>query len=125
MLKILLVDDDPELCGLWEGILQKHGGGRLSVETFTDADAALRRFGPDVGLLLLDWHLPGRDGKELLAAARQKGIAAQRIIIFSGSSSRDLHENFPMGDCLAVLNKGDTTQRAILLKIVDEALQGG
>ena len=121
-LKILIVDDDKEDSFLWERTLKKRFQGQVAVETCTYGTEALQRIDSDLGLLLLDWHMPSLDGREVAQQLRQKGFESKRIIVLSGAKSEDLHERFPMGDCLAVIQKGDPRQGEILLDIVAELL---
>ena len=70
--RILLADDDRELCALLADYLRHEG---FAVETVHDGAAALARLGagatrPD--LLILDIMMPGRDGLETLRALRAK-----------------------------------------------------
>ena len=45
-----------------------------------------------------------------------------KIIILSGRDADYLHKKFPMGECLAVLNKSEAKQKAVFNMILD-ALQ--
>lgn len=122
-LKILIVDDDREDSFLWERILKKRFQGEVAVETCTDGKEALKRIDSSLGLLLLDWHMPSLDGREVAQQLRQKGFETKKIIVLSGAKVEDLHERFPMGDCLAVIQKGDPRQGEILLDIVTDLLR--
>ena len=121
-LKILIVDDDPEDSRLWDRILKDRFRNQVDVETCTDGEEAMQRIDSRLGLLLLDWRMPGLDGREIAQKIREKGFESKKIIILSGGRSEDLHEQFPMGDCLAVIQKGDPRQREILLDIVTDLL---
>lgn len=121
-LKILIVDDDKEDSFLWERTLKKRFQDQVAVETCTDGNEALKRIDSNLALLLLDWHMPSIDGREIAQLLRQKGFETKKIVVLSGAKSEDLHKRFPMGDCLAVIQKGDPRQREILLEIVNELL---
>ena len=58
----------------------------------------------------------------VLARMKDKGIDKSRIIILSGRDAEYLHKRFPMGRCLAVLNKHEARQKAVLDMVFD-ALQ--
>jgi putative two-component system response regulator len=63
--RILVVDDQEANALLLQAILER--AGYRSVETLNDPLAVVRRCGDDPpDLLLLDWHMPGRNGPEIL-----------------------------------------------------------
>lgn len=114
MRKILIVDDDAAfLQALREQIQSLYP--LLDVEGCTDpflALAVLKREAVD--LLLVDLEMPGLDGAKIFSYAVSIGMDKNRIVILSGRDSDYLHEQFPMGTCLAVLNKYEAKQKAVL-----------
>ena len=68
----------------------------------------------DVDLLLVDLEMPALDGTKIFSFAVSIGMDKNRIVILSGRDSDYLHEQFPMGTCLAVLNKYEVKQKAVL-----------
>jgi hypothetical protein len=58
--------------------------------------------------------MPGLDGAKVLAYAAGKGIDRKRIIILSGRNAEYLHQRFPPGSCLGVLNKFEAKQQEAL-----------
>jgi two-component system response regulator CpxR len=68
--KILLVDDDAELCALMVEFLQREG---FTVECAHDGHQGLdKALEEGVGLVVLDVMLPGLDGFEILRRLRQQ-----------------------------------------------------
>jgi DNA-binding response OmpR family regulator len=68
--KILIVEDDPDICDLLKRVLESDG---YEVETASDSAGALKAVAegpPD--LVLLDVVLGGEDGRDLLVKLRQK-----------------------------------------------------
>ncbi|OGU06000.1 MAG: histidine kinase [Geobacteraceae bacterium GWC2_58_44] len=114
MRKILIVDDDaPFLQALREKIQSLYP--LLEVEACTDpfqALAVLKR--EKVDLLIVDLEMPLLDGTKIFNFAVSVGMDKNRIVILSGRDSDYLHEQFPMGTCLAVLNKYEAKQKAVL-----------
>jgi two-component SAPR family response regulator len=75
---------------------------------------ALREINQDVDLLIVDLEMPRMNGNKIIAYAIDVGIDRNRIILISSHDANYLHEHFPMGTCLAVLNKFEAGQKAVL-----------
>lgn len=112
--KILIVDDDaPFLKALKENIEKLYP--LLEVETCSDPLLALKTINEGgLNLLLVDLEMPTLDGTKIFNYAVASGMDKNRIVILSGRDSDYLHERFPMGTCLAVLNKYEAKQKAVL-----------
>jgi CheY-like chemotaxis protein/nitrogen-specific signal transduction histidine kinase len=82
-LRILVVDDEPVVLEALEALLRQEGHQTL---TASDGEAALRQAEaerPDI--ILLDLHLPGLSGFEVVSRLRQvPELAAVPVIAFSG-----------------------------------------
>lgn len=113
MKKILLIDDDAAFLKLLEEYV-KERYPRLRVLTCNDPVKCLVSITEDLDLLLIDLEMPGLDGSKVLSYAVAKGVNKNRIIILSGRDAEYLHERFPMGSCLAVLNKYEGRQQSVL-----------
>lgn len=116
--KILIIDDDRVFLELLEAYVRERCP-TLRVETCDDPVRGLASITADLDLLILDLEMPGLDGGQVLAYAVRKGLSKCRVIILSGRDSDYLHARFPMGTCLAVLNKYEARQRAVLDMIFD------
>ncbi len=113
MKKILLIDDDAAFLKVLEDYVEERYPG-LEVTTCNDPIKCLVSITEDVDLLLLDLEMPGLDGVKVLSYAVSKGLSKNRIVILSGRDADYLHQRFPMGSCLAVLNKYEAKQRDVL-----------
>jgi CheY-like chemotaxis protein len=111
--KILLIDDDAAFLKLLEEYVEERYPV-LHVLTCNDPIKCLAFVTDDLDLLLLDLEMPGIDGAKILSYATSKGLNKNRIVILSGSDAEYLHQRFPMGSCLAVLNKFEGKQRDVL-----------
>lgn len=80
--KILIIDDDRELCGEMAGFLRDEG---YDVATASDGrDGLARAARGGYGLVILDLKLPGVGGLDLLERLRGGGDATP-VIVLSGS----------------------------------------
>jgi len=112
--KILLIDDDPVFTRLLgEYIAEQYPLLLVDVcNNPLEALTAIRRAPYD--LILIDFEMPTLDGRKLMNFAVQSGIEKNRIVILSSRDADFLHEQCPMGSCLAVLNKHEVRQKAVL-----------
>jgi len=69
MAKILVVDDEPEVCSVFEEFLSGKGYQVLTANSGEEAVAKFRRENPI--LVLLDISMPGMTGVEVLKKIRQ------------------------------------------------------
>jgi CheY-like chemotaxis protein len=111
--KILLIDDDAAFLKLLEEYVEERYPG-LHVLTCNDPIKCLVSITEDLDLLLIDLEMPGLDGSKVLSYAISKSVSKNRIIILSGRDADYLHDRFPMGSCLAVLNKYEVQQKNVL-----------
>ena len=123
MKRIVIVDDHPAFCEHWKALFEDRYPNLAAVEVFTDPLQALSVLSPDIGLLMLDLEMPVMDGKKVLEFAVARGVARTRVVISSGRHADHLHELFPAGDCLAVINKDEPAQQAAFLMILDSVMR--
>ncbi len=110
---ILIVDDDETFLKLLKDYIEQYYP-LLSVQTCTNPLQALRVIKKDLDLLIVDLEMPKMDGNKMIKYAIDVGISRSRIILLSSHDADYLHEHFPMGTCLAVLNKYEAGQKAVL-----------
>jgi len=112
--KILIIDDDAAFLNFLSSYIREFYP-LLDVETCTNPLKALRAMKKKkIDLLLVDLEMPMLDGTKIFKYATEAGIDKNRIVILSGRDADYLHEHFPMGTCLAVLNKYEAKQKAVL-----------
>ena len=121
--RVVVIDDSAVQCAVWQRLLQERYGDRAAVETYTDPRQAVASLGPDCHLVLLDWEMPGMDGREVFEAARDRGVNLQRIIITSSHPADRLHEEFDDTGCLAVIEKAEPEQQAAFMMILDSIMR--
>jgi len=117
--RAVVIDDSHFQCTALRRMLESRYGEKVQVETYVDPLQAVERLGPDIGLLLLDWEMPGLDGGGMLEEARRRGVDLKRVIIRSARHADELHRQFDGRGCLCVIEKGEQEQQAAFLMILD------
>jgi DNA-binding NarL/FixJ family response regulator len=117
--RAVIVDDSPLQCAALRHLMQERYGERVQVETHLDPRQALESLGPAVGLLVLDWEMPGLDGAAMVEEARRRGVDLKRVIIRSSHHADELHRRFDGRGCLCVIEKGELEQQSAFLMILD------
>lgn len=121
--RIVMVDDSSLCSESWRAVLTCRYGEKIDFESYQDPIEAVRHFGPDIDLLLLDLELPVLDGRKLLAIAKDRGVPCRRIVILSGHHADELHQLFPPSSCLAVINKTEQNQQQAFFMILDSIMR--
>ena len=121
--RVVFVDETPLYAESWRAVLACRYGPAVSFEFHRDPREALEALGPDVSLLLLDLELPLFGGRKLFEFAKQLGVTNRRIVILSSRPAEELHQLFPDGSCLAVLNKTEPNQQNAFLMILDSIVK--
>jgi CheY-like chemotaxis protein len=121
--RVVFVDQSPLYAESWRAVLACRYGPAVSFEFHRDPLEALESLGPDVSLLLLDYELPLYGGRKLFELAKGRGVTNRRIVILSSRPAEELHQLFPDGSCLAVINKTEPNQQNAFLMILDSIVK--
>lgn len=103
--RVLVADDDPEICTLIKTIL---GKGPYDITLCNDAESALVQIQGEGGfdMLISDFMLPGISGIELISQVRQNGPTAHMpIVMISGHSNYAMDARAKAAGADAFLNK--------------------
>jgi EAL domain-containing protein (putative c-di-GMP-specific phosphodiesterase class I) len=96
--RILVVDDDPEVCSLLELVSKQMD---LPCASTHDAESFLRALTPEITLIFLDLVIPGMDGVEILRILSERKSTA-RILLMSGLSKRVIESAVALGQSLGL-----------------------
>ena len=103
---IMVVEDDPDLLRLY-GLHIQHWPMPNELTCLDNAFAALMELGrrsPD--LLILDLHMPGMDGFELLRSLpKAPGLAHTQVVVVTGMDAAGILERGGLPDSVEVLRK--------------------
>jgi DNA-binding NarL/FixJ family response regulator len=122
-MKFLVIDDHALIRESLRGVLSELELGAVILEA-TSADEAMRLVGEhaDLGLVLLDLALPGRDGFEVLGEIRERHPTIP-VVVLSGYHDRaNVVRALDLG-ALGFIPK--TAQRRVLLSAISLVLSGG
>ena len=102
-IQILLVDDDPHIRSLGQELLQKLG---YKVETAENGEEVLEKFyqGRPLDLVILDYHLPGMSGLEVIRKLKKLYPGAE-VLVASGFFSNREKEQLTAGGARGFLDK--------------------
>jgi len=95
MLKILIAEDDRELCQLFSHVLTKNGYSVTEVEDGMEALAAIDSDYFD--LIISDIMMPRMDGYEFVRQLREKGNQTPVMMITARDAFDDMRQGFLLG----------------------------
>ena len=120
MASIYLIDDHPIVRAGLSALLEAAGHSIVGEsEDITEALSEVKRLAPDI--VMLDLHLDGRSGFEVLAEMQRRQMAASVIVLSMSDQPRDVAEALRMGASGYVL-KGSASIE--LVSAVDAVMQG-
>ena len=94
-LKVLIIDDELDICYLLSGILRQKKLKTSYVNTLSDAEVALKNDPP--GLLFLDNHLPDGFGLDFIHHIKTNFPETKIIMITAHDSAADRKKAFMEG----------------------------
>jgi CheY-like chemotaxis protein len=103
--RVLVADDDPEICTLIKTILAR---GPYEVTLCNDAESALVHIGKDdpYDIVVSDFMLPGISGIDLITQLRQNPATSRiPIVMISGHNNYAMDERAKSAGANAFLNK--------------------
>lgn len=90
-MKILIIEDDIPLTVIYENICKETGYDTIIAKNGGEALDAIKKY-REIGVVLLDRHLPDTDGFELCRIIREKfGSLDKYIVLITGDDNNDSH----------------------------------
>lgn len=117
--KVLIVDDEIDICFLLDDMLRKKSLQSTYVNTLSDAKAILRKENPSI--IFLDNHLPDGMGVEFIKSIKQYDPAIKVAIITAVDSSSERTMAYKYGADYFIAKP---FSREIIYNVV-EKLRGG
>jgi FixJ family two-component response regulator len=114
---VYIVDDDEAVRDSTRLLLESSG---FVARDFASADLFLQTDSGDMGCLLLDLHMPGISGLELLRLIRSRGVK-QPVIVISGRRDPAQDADVWAAGASALLSKPFDDQQ--LLDLIEQALR--
>jgi DNA-binding response OmpR family regulator len=118
-LSILVVDDEPVVRQIVKVALERSGRKVLMAHTGEAAVAEMSAHADQIGLVLLDWKMPGMDGAETLARLLRIKPSL-KVILSSGFSQAEAEESFRYSSIVDYLQK--PYRMSELARVVEKAL---
>ena len=113
-IRLLHVDDNPEITELTETFLER-AGGQFDVRTARDVDEALERMADrSFDCIVSDYDMPGQTGIELLEAVRERDSELP-FILYTGKGSEEVASEAISAGVTDYLQKGTGTDQYDLL----------
>jgi two-component system, LuxR family, response regulator FixJ len=116
---ICIVDDDAWVCDSLSAVLDAYGFETLAYGSGAEFLADERR--RQLGCLIIDHHMPGMDGLEVLAALHREGVSVPAILI-TGRLDTGIPERAGKLGVIAVLEKPFAVAR--LVELIRAGLDG-
>ncbi|MCL1984941.1 MAG: ATP-binding protein, partial [Betaproteobacteria bacterium] len=87
-LRVLIVDDDADLCEYFQEILQTHG---IFCDTAASGKEASEKIGdsPSYGMYFVDWKMPGMGGIELVRHIKER-VGNEAAVVMISTSDWDM-----------------------------------
>jgi DNA-binding response OmpR family regulator len=114
---ILVIDDESGIRKVMDRLLKHLGFETLLAANGTDGVRVFDAFAPDIGLVLLDWNLPGASGKDTLAMLLERRPDL-RVILVTGAPEAMTDENATQDTVSILLKPFTPTELSMAVRTV-------
>ncbi len=126
-MKVLFVDDEPDLLELGKLFLQKENP-QLKIETAPSAHEGIEKLEKEeFDAIISDYDMPKMDGLEFYRALKQNGHSNLPFIVFTGSGKDGLEEKAQEAGVDDYMRKGGNPKAKFseLADVVNEKINDG
>jgi len=97
-MRVLVVDDDPDMLQLLTATLEGAFGDEVRVESFGRPEEALVRLeGNVIDVLITDLQMPGMNGLQLLRCAKRRNVWTQVVVVTGHGEFESLADAMDLG----------------------------
>lgn len=95
--KLFIIDDNQLLVADLRIYLENTFGESLTISTFNSGESALKKVDHETNIVILDYHLPGENGNEILKAIKQINPKIEVIMLTSNEDVKTAINAFRNG----------------------------
>ena len=114
---VLVIDDEPAIRKVIDRLLKQYGYNTFLAGNSPDGLRLYDQHATDIGLVLLDWNLPGTSGKETLAALLKRRPDL-RVILVTGAMEATTDEHATQDTVSILLKPFTPTELMMTVKTV-------
>ncbi len=96
-LNLFIVDDNSLLLATLRQFLQNRFGDGMNISTFTDGESCLSKVDKDTQIVILDYHMPGENGVEILKSIKEINPQTEVIMLSGNEDMAVAIESFRAG----------------------------
>lgn len=110
--KLFIIDDNQLLVADLRIYLETTFGESLTISTFNSGESALKKVDHETNIVILDYHLPGENGNEILKSIKQINPKTEVIMLTSNEDVKTAINAFRNGATDYVI-KGNKAEKKI------------
>lgn len=95
--RLFIIDDNPLLVADLRIYLESVFGETLTISTFNSGESALKKVDKETHIVILDYHLPGENGNEILKSIKAINPKAEVIMLTSNEDIKTAIDAFRNG----------------------------
>ena len=94
---LFIVDDDVLMLTALKHYLYNRFGNGLRISTFTDGESCLKKVDEETDIVILDYHMEGKNGLDVLKSIKSTNPKTEVIMLSSNEDKGVVLETFKVG----------------------------